>query len=65
VRGAVNLRASSVGIDNRSGIRDERQLLDHRGTDRWTRQCQDRTFGSDGVNARMASMRQYGVLKAS
>ena len=35
VRGAVGLRASSVGIDDGSGIRDERQLLDHRDTDRW------------------------------
>jgi hypothetical protein len=35
VRGAVNLRARSVGIDDGSGIRDDRQLLDHRGTDRW------------------------------
>lgn len=35
VRGAVSLRAKSVRIDDGSGIRDDRQLLDHRDTDRW------------------------------
>ena len=34
VRGAVILPAKSVRIDNDSGIRDDRQLLDHRYTDR-------------------------------
>jgi hypothetical protein len=35
VRGAVSLRARSVGIDDGSVIRDDRQLLDHPDTDRW------------------------------
>jgi hypothetical protein len=35
VRGAVILPAKSVRIDDGSGIRDDRQLLDHRDTDRW------------------------------